>query len=66
MNEEEIIFDEDERKAYNFIMSRISMKIAETIHCDKKATDLLQFLQSTYGGGNKYELKNKFKDFNKI
>ena len=66
MNEEEIIFDEHERKAYNFIMSRISMKIAETIHCDKNATDLLQFLQSTYGGGNKYELKNKFKDFRMV
>jgi hypothetical protein len=33
------------------------------VSCDKKATDLLNFLNETYASGNAFDLRNKYDDF---
>jgi hypothetical protein len=52
-----------ERKAYNFIVNRLSNSIAGKMACEQSGSALLRFLKEHYSTGNAFELKTKYEDF---
>ena len=52
-----------ERKAYNFIVNRLSNSIAGKMACEQSGTAVLKFLKDHYSTGNAFELKTNYENF---